>query len=203
MPKLTRDLLPSHRGGTDPNGHSVFNDLILPDDPLDGSRSLRKRKSSLDDERHASREMRKKRRSSELSRSEAGDSAARWGRASTALSTARSENESHRNGDEGDDGVLPSASEHGSSRLRSARARQPKPKRIDKRPLVWIEDNTGLPPPSLVIVFHLNNEKVQKIVTAKPKKKAVDPRLEAANECRGGLRVAGRETGQKSLIRDS
>jgi histone acetyltransferase SAS3 len=53
---------------------------------------------------------------------------------------------------------------------------------MDKRPLAWIEENTGLPPPSLVIVFHLNNEKVQKIVTAKPKKKAVDPRLEARRE---------------------
>lgn len=181
-PKLTRDLLPSHRSGTDPNGHSMFNDLILPDDPLDGSRSLRKRKSSLDDERQAQREMRKKRRSSEFSRSEAGDSSSRWARASTALSTARSEIDSHRNGLDGDDAGLPSASEHGSTRLRSARARQPKPKRTDKRPLVWIEDNTGLPPPSLVIVFHLNNEKVQKIVTAKPKKKAVDPRLEARRE---------------------
>jgi histone acetyltransferase SAS3 len=31
-------------------------------------------------------------------------------------------------------------------------------------------------------VFHLNNEKVQKIVTAKPKKKILDPRLEARRE---------------------
>ena len=32
---------------------------------------------------------------------------------------------------------------------------------------------------------------------------AVDPRLEAPYECRRGVRVAGRQTGQKGLIRES
>ena len=44
--KFTRDLLPAPRGGSRPGSHSVFNTLILDDDPLDGSRSLRKRKAS-------------------------------------------------------------------------------------------------------------------------------------------------------------
>jgi histone acetyltransferase SAS3 len=44
-PKLARDLLPSQRGAV-PNSHSVFNQLIVNDDPLDGSRLLRKRKTS-------------------------------------------------------------------------------------------------------------------------------------------------------------
>ena len=44
--KFTKDLLPAPRGGSKPGSHSVFNNLILDDDPLDGSRSLRKRKSS-------------------------------------------------------------------------------------------------------------------------------------------------------------
>ena len=48
-PKLTRDLLPAQRGASRPGSHSVFNNLILDDDPLDGSRSLRKRKASSDD----------------------------------------------------------------------------------------------------------------------------------------------------------
>lgn len=43
---MTRDLLPASRGISRPNSHSVFNNLILHDDPLDGSRSLRKRKAS-------------------------------------------------------------------------------------------------------------------------------------------------------------
>ena len=61
-------------------------------------------------------------------------------------------------------------SDQEASRLRSARARRGQPKRNDKRPLAWIEESQGL---SLIIVFHLNNEKVQKIVTSKPKKKTL------------------------------
>ncbi|KAI9872533.1 MAG: hypothetical protein M1830_001511 [Pleopsidium flavum] len=45
-PKLARDLLPAQRGAPRPGSHSVFNNLILDDDPMDGSRSLRKRKAS-------------------------------------------------------------------------------------------------------------------------------------------------------------
>ncbi|KAK4100541.1 hypothetical protein N658DRAFT_473072 [Parathielavia hyrcaniae] len=51
-PKLTRDLLPSQKGTVKPDSHSVFNQLVLDDDPMDGSRVLRKRKTSslADDE---------------------------------------------------------------------------------------------------------------------------------------------------------
>jgi histone acetyltransferase SAS3 len=155
----------------------VFNDLILPDDPLDGSRSLRKRKSSHEEEIHVTRQTRKKRRPSELSRSEAGDGSHRrsYSHAGTAAAT-----------DDGsvldDDDALPSASEHGSTRLRSARSRQTKHKRADKRPLVWTEENPSLGPLSLVVVFHLNNEKVQKILASKPRKRILDPRQEARRE---------------------
>ncbi|KAG9248970.1 putative histone acetyltransferase mst2 [Calycina marina] len=50
-PKLSRDrlpgdLLPSYRGTIKPDSHSVFSQLITPDDPMDGSRLLRKRKMS-------------------------------------------------------------------------------------------------------------------------------------------------------------
>lgn len=48
-PKIARDLLPAARGGIKPDSHSVFNTLILDDDPMDGSRSLRKRKSPTDE----------------------------------------------------------------------------------------------------------------------------------------------------------
>lgn len=47
--KLTRDLLPAQRGAPRPGSHSVFNQLIVNEDPLDGSRLLRKRKTSPDD----------------------------------------------------------------------------------------------------------------------------------------------------------
>jgi histone acetyltransferase SAS3 len=42
---ITRDLLPSSRGTTRPNSHSVFSQLIVDSDPLDGSRLLRKRRA--------------------------------------------------------------------------------------------------------------------------------------------------------------
>lgn len=53
MTKLTRDLLPAQRGVSRPGSHSVFNTLILDDDPLDGSRSLRKRKASSEQDETA------------------------------------------------------------------------------------------------------------------------------------------------------
>ncbi|KAF2749422.1 hypothetical protein M011DRAFT_456894 [Sporormia fimetaria CBS 119925] len=168
VPKLARDLLPGHRGA-DPGGHSMFNDLILPDDPMDGSRSLRKRRGSHEDEGHVTRQTRKRRRSSDVGGSEAGDASA----AAPTL-TGGSEN--------GSVGARP-GSAHDSPRLRSARSRQPQPKRIDKRPLVWVEEEgSGLSALSLVVVFHLNNEKVQKILATKPKKKILDPRREARRE---------------------
>ncbi|KAK0628998.1 hypothetical protein B0T17DRAFT_486733 [Bombardia bombarda] len=45
-PKLARDLLPPQKPSTKPDSHSVFNHLVLDEDPLDGSRVLRKRKTS-------------------------------------------------------------------------------------------------------------------------------------------------------------
>jgi len=45
-PKVARDLLPSQRGAVNPDSHSVFNQLVLDEDPMDGSRVLRKRKTS-------------------------------------------------------------------------------------------------------------------------------------------------------------
>ncbi|KAH7342957.1 putative histone acetyltransferase mst2 [Rhexocercosporidium sp. MPI-PUGE-AT-0058] len=45
--RIAGDLLPSQRA-VKPDSHSVFNQLITPDDPLDGSRLLRKRKTSSD-----------------------------------------------------------------------------------------------------------------------------------------------------------
>jgi histone acetyltransferase SAS3 len=47
--KIAGDLLPSQRA-IKPNSHSVFNELIAPDDPMDGSRLLRKRKTSSTEE---------------------------------------------------------------------------------------------------------------------------------------------------------
>ncbi|KAL2176309.1 uncharacterized protein P884DRAFT_226649 [Thermothelomyces heterothallicus CBS 202.75] len=45
-PNLARDLLPPQKGVMKPDSHSVFNQLVLDEDPMDGSRVLRKRKTS-------------------------------------------------------------------------------------------------------------------------------------------------------------
>src|ERR1700691_1500759 len=46
--RIAGDLLPSQRA-IKPDSHSVFNQLIAPEDPMDGSRLLRKRKTSSAD----------------------------------------------------------------------------------------------------------------------------------------------------------
>ena len=69
--KFTRDLLPAQRGASRPGSHSVFNTLILDDDPLDGSRSLRKRKASTDEQSKASSKRRRKQSTVDTSDSDA------------------------------------------------------------------------------------------------------------------------------------
>ncbi|KAK2805294.1 hypothetical protein FQN50_006194 [Emmonsiellopsis sp. PD_5] len=46
---IARDLLPAHSEDLGPESHSIFSSLIVDDDPLDGSRSLRKRRASDED----------------------------------------------------------------------------------------------------------------------------------------------------------
>ena len=69
-PKFARDLLPAQRGSSKPGSHSMFNTLILSDDPMDGSRSLRKRKASSESQDKPIIEPRKRSRraASELER---------------------------------------------------------------------------------------------------------------------------------------
>lgn len=89
---------------------------------------------------------------------------------SIAVSSPHAQPRSVVTDDNETDGAQETASDHEAARLRSSRARRTKPQRKDKRPLVWIEESQGL---SLVVVFHLTNEKVQQIVTSKPKKKTL------------------------------
>jgi histone acetyltransferase SAS3 len=74
-PKVARDLLPSQRGNIKADSHSVFNQLVLDEDPLDGSRILRKRKtSSVDiDDNVMSLRKRRKNTSDELELEDAAD----------------------------------------------------------------------------------------------------------------------------------
>jgi histone acetyltransferase SAS3 len=102
VPKLARDLLPAARGGIKPNSHSVFNNLILDDDPMDGSRSLRKRKnSSVEEDEPTPRATSRKRRRSTASASQANinvtprDAVKEQNMASRSSGSAESEKSSH------------------------------------------------------------------------------------------------------------
>ncbi|KAI9806081.1 MAG: hypothetical protein M1833_004488 [Piccolia ochrophora] len=90
-PKITRDLFPPQRGASRPDSHSVFNQLIVNDDPLDGSRLLRKRKASVDEEEEESRPVsRKRQRKKSASESES----------ESTPSSAEEEEESEADADE-------------------------------------------------------------------------------------------------------
>lgn len=49
---IAKELLPAHSGSQGPDSHSIFNTLILDEDKMDGTRSLRKRKASADVDEH-------------------------------------------------------------------------------------------------------------------------------------------------------
>ncbi|KAI4250242.1 MAG: hypothetical protein LQ352_005414 [Teloschistes flavicans] len=72
--KLTKDLLPVSRGATRAGSHSVFNTLILEDDPLDGSRSLRKRKTSSSENDRSSNDPRKRQKTHDTTSTRSGPS---------------------------------------------------------------------------------------------------------------------------------
>lgn len=72
-PKLTRDLLPLQRGAAKADSHSVFNTLVLGDDPMDGSRVLRKRKTSSIEPEDSIMSLRKRRKDTPEEQSHAED----------------------------------------------------------------------------------------------------------------------------------
>lgn len=74
-PKLARDLLPPQKN-TNPDSHSVFNQLVLDEDPMDGSRVLRKRKTSSVEPTEHVISLRKRRRNTVGTEEEANDSTA-------------------------------------------------------------------------------------------------------------------------------
>ncbi|KAI0429318.1 hypothetical protein F5Y09DRAFT_310498 [Xylaria sp. FL1042] len=61
-PQIARDLLPPQRGLNKPDSHSMFNQLVLDEDPMDGSRVLRKRKTSSAEAEEDVISLRKRRR---------------------------------------------------------------------------------------------------------------------------------------------
>lgn len=60
-PKVARDLFPAQKA-TRPDAHSMFNHLVLDEDPMDGSRILRKRKASSAEAEETVMALRKRRK---------------------------------------------------------------------------------------------------------------------------------------------
>lgn len=82
--RLAKDLLPAARGGIKPGSHSVFNNLILDDDPMDGSRALRKRKSDSPEDEEGSDKKRRRASTAPLGEDVATTNRAPSSRPSTA-----------------------------------------------------------------------------------------------------------------------
>ncbi|KZF24944.1 hypothetical protein L228DRAFT_236099 [Xylona heveae TC161] len=85
---IARDLLPAQRGILKPDSHSMFNKLIVDDDPLDGSRLLRKRKASSNELEEPALGSRKRLRRRSDDNFSAGDSAVSGDEASKSIAIA-------------------------------------------------------------------------------------------------------------------
>ena len=148
--KVATELLPGHRGNK-PDSHSVFNTLILENDPLDGSRSLRKRKSSEADQQQ--RPLRKRRRPSDI--------------ASTSAGALRSSSP----GSAAESGVISVHERQGTSDQEDAGPTRPRPRRSRKfdKPAVHVVSAEGI---SLILSFNLDREHMQKIINSRPREKS-------------------------------
>ncbi|KAK8165427.1 histone acetyltransferase MYST2 [Phyllosticta citrichinensis] len=162
-PKLTRDLLPTSRGTTKPDSHSVFNTLIHPDDPMDGSRALRKRKADSEEQALPLRSTRKRRRSSQTqTASEGGDDDEGSSVAAAAVNSQRAMTT---------DGETRDSEEEGSQAVRTSRRTRPRRSTSQKvdRPGALIMKSTKN---SLVIAFtNLDTTKLRDVLSSTLKQK--------------------------------
>ncbi|KXT11688.1 hypothetical protein AC579_6481 [Pseudocercospora musae] len=150
-PKMARDLLPQARGGIKPGSHSVFNTLILPDDEMDGSRSLRKRKTPSEEVDDAPRPPIRKRRRNAEEEQEA-----------PAIDVVEEEQADEEDGEE----------EPGSPKSRSGRPQRHKTRKRGARIVSRSED-----PKSVVLAIPVNAaqwETIEKDVLKKQKRRERD-----------------------------
>jgi len=162
-PRMARDLLPAARGGIKPNSHSIFNTLVLPDDALDGSRALRKRKTPTGEEEEMPRAAINRKRQRSTPRKDDADELANNEQASIA----------------GMDG----ATDVGSPKSRTGRPlRQIKP----KKQAVWIESRSE-EPKSLVVAFGVTAsqwDQIEREVQKKQRRRERDRARRARNSRR-------------------
>ncbi|EFR03840.1 histone acetyltransferase mst2 [Nannizzia gypsea CBS 118893] len=144
---VTKDLLPADNDTQNPNSHSVFKSLIIDDDPLDGSRSLRKRKSSSYEAENRRPTTRKRRKVTPPPHGQVLPTT----RASGSRSRAASQNQFAEN----DDATV---HENRASRQRRTRNTQ-------KHYCTVVQKQEG----RLILSFNLDQEKLQKILNSKPR----------------------------------
>ncbi|QDS75034.1 hypothetical protein FKW77_006105 [Venturia effusa] len=158
-PKLTKELLPGGRGTIKPDSHSVFAKLIVDGDPMDGSRSLRKRKPSNEDEpEQHPRLSRKRRRPSEALPTSTGRPSASATTSPRATRAAMSE-EAVVNGDH-----AVTSGDEGSPKLRT---RSRRAGRNPDKGLCHLVTSEGI---SVIVSFNLDPAKMQKILASRPRK---------------------------------
>ncbi|KAL8769075.1 MAG: hypothetical protein Q9209_004861 [Squamulea sp. 1 TL-2023] len=163
--KLTRDLLPVQRGAR-AGSHNVFSTLILEDDPLDGSRSLRKRKNSSSEHDRSTTDSRKRQRTHETTSIRSGPS--RSPAPSAKLSAAPEEDFAVTDGYE--DAVSTST-----RRSRPSRARRPT---IDARHAVVVKQISQ----SIVLKLQLDPRRLKAIIASQPPKKRKRPPRPSARQ---------------------
>jgi histone acetyltransferase SAS3 len=163
--------LPAQRGVSRPGSHSVFNTLILDDDPLDGSRSLRKRKASTDDAEDLSKATFKRRRRQSAvqdSESEASQTPALGDDEEDDEVPAKPLKPSVDVEDDDDDDDVVAAVPRRSRSSRPSRPRRPK--RVpESRTHVRILEQTSS---SLILALQVNAAKLKELL---PKKKRRRP----------------------------
>lgn len=156
--KLTRDLLPVQKGTSRAGSHSVFNTLILEDDPLDGSRSLRKRKTSSSEVDRAIVDSRKRQKTQETSSIRSGPS----------RSPVASDKRSAPPILEEDVAVFDDAASTSTRRSRPARTRRPT---VDARHATVIKHSAQ----NLTLKLHLDPRRLKAILASQPPKKRKRP----------------------------
>ena len=157
-PKLARDLLPSHRGASKPDSHSVFNQLIVNDDPMDGSRLLRKRKASTEEVEQQALPAAKKQRGRVGGR-----------RSDSILSSTELEGRPAESTGAGYEAIgAESLDELGLNGLPARKARPQRPRREEKK---WVSIDKSRPG-SLVVSFQLKHKALAKLLASDPIKKS-------------------------------
>ncbi|KAL9595359.1 MAG: hypothetical protein Q9219_006485 [cf. Caloplaca sp. 3 TL-2023] len=159
--KLTRDLLPVQKGASRAGSHSVFNTLILEDDPLDGSRSLRKRKTSSSENDRSTTDSRKRQRTQDSTSIRSGPSRSPVALDRRSVPAIAEEDFAVTEGHD-------DAASTSTRKSRPARARRPT---LDARHVLVFKRSAH----SLVLKLQLNPRRLKAILALPPPKKRKRP----------------------------